>query len=368
MKVLEVFGEPFAFGGQEAYIINVLQHIDMTDLQMDFFTPYFFDNDHYRRIIEEKGGKIIALDLPFNPGGLRLAVAKPLSRFLKENAYDAVHIHSGSLSILAICAAVAKRRGVKKIIVHSHCAAEKKTMKYRAVRLATKPFMACCPTDYCACSVLAGEWKYSKRIVKNKLRVLNNGVDLDRFAYNGEIGRSIRQKWQIADDTFVVGHVGRFSHQKNHAFLVEVFAAVKKMRPNSKLMLVGAGELEGEVRAQVQALGLQEDVIFVGTVSNVHEHLWAMDVFALPSRAEGLPIVAVEAQAAGLPVVASDAVTEETKLTDSMSFLSLSDTPERWATALCEATASKTSPAQALAEKGYDVASAAASVRALYFK
>lgn len=368
MKVLELFGEPFAFGGQEAYIINVLQHIDMTDLQIDFLTPYSVDNENYKKIIEEKGGKITAFNLPFNPGGLRFSIKKPLNRFLKENHYDVVHIHSGSISVLALCSAIAKKHHVKKIIVHSHSAGEKKTLKNTVTRLAAMPILAHCPTDYCACSVLAGEWKYSRRIVNKKLRILNNGVDLNKFAYNAAKGKEIRQKWGISDESFVVGNVGRFCYEKNQSFLVNVFAEVKKIKPDSKLMLIGIGDTQDSIREQVNTLGLQNDVIFVGAVNNVYEHLWAMDVFALPSWFEGMPIVLIEAQAAGLPAVVSQNVTSDAKLIDEVTFLSLEETPAVWAEAICKMPRPDPASSETIAKKGYDIVGTSAAVRQLYLE
>ena len=88
----------------------------------------------------------------------------------------------------------------------------------------------------------------------------------------------------------------------------------------SILLLIGEGELEDEIKAKVYRLGLDECVIFAGTCSNVNEMYQAMDVFVLPSRYEGLPVVGVEAQAAGLPCLFSINVTKETKLLNNVFF------------------------------------------------
>ncbi len=369
MKVLEVFGEPFSVGGQEAFIMNVLQHIDMKDLQIDFLTPYYCDNQYYTSIVEEKGGKVFAFDLPFNPGGLRSSIIKPLDAFFKNNKYDVIHIHSGSISALMICAAIAKKNHIKKIIVHSHATAEKKTLKYRVIKLISMPFMAVCPTDYCACSVPAGEWKFSKRIVKNKLVVLNNGIDLKKFSISPENRRKIRKQLGISDDTFVVGNAGRFSYEKNQQFTVSVFKEIKKLRKNSKLILVGDGDDKEKIISLVEELGLSDDVIFTGVVNNVNEYMQAMDVFLFPSVFEGLGMVAIEAQAVGLPVVASDTVPTDVGIMDNVKFISLKESHKVWAQTVCNIQRlTDSNPEDVLSKNGYNIDSTANMVREIYVK
>lgn len=367
MKVLELFGEPISHGGEEAFVINMLEHIDRSNLQIDFLTPYYCDNPFYQNIVEKAGGKVIALNLPFNPGGLRTSIIKPVNQFLKGNEYDVVHIHSGSISILALGSAVAKHNHIKRIIVHSHCAAEKKTIKHRLVKLFSSPFMFHCPTDYCACSQAAGECKFSRRIAKNKLIVLKNGVDLDQYSYHINRRQEIREGLHISPEEFVVGHVGRFSYQKNQEFLISIFDEFKKIRKDSKLMLIGTGDDMDKIKKQVEVLDLSEDVLFLGTVNDVFNYMQAMDVLAFPSRFEGLPIVAVEAQAAGLPVIASDAVTGSVKLTDAVEFLSLNMEPKLWADRISQlATLQRKSDTESIRKHRYDIKQTAGEVRALY--
>lgn len=369
MKVLELFGEPISHGGEEAFVINVLEHIDMTDLQIDFLTPYYCDNPFYQDIVEKRGGKVVALNLPFNPGGFRTSIIKPLNQYLKNNEYDVIHIHSGSISILALGAAVAKRNHIKEIIVHSHCSAEKKTMKYRLVKLFSTPFMFFCPTDYCACSQAAGEWKFPRLIAENKLIILKNGIDLDRFSYNLNQRQEIREALHISPEEFVIGHVGRFSYQKNQEFLVSIFREVKKIRSDSKLMFVGDGENMDKVRDQIDALGFNDDALFIGTVNDVFYYMQAMDVLAFPSRFEGYPIVTVEAQAIGLPVIASDAVTDSVKLSNAVEFLPLSIEPKLWADRICQMTTlERESNTESIRNHGYDIKQTADEVRALYMR
>ncbi|MDO5406081.1 MAG: glycosyltransferase [Eubacteriales bacterium] len=328
-KILEVLGEPIENGGQEAFVFNVLANMDLSRARVDVFTPYHCDNTYYKSMIENSGGRIIAMELPFAPGNSRINIMKPLSEYLKNNHYDVVHVHSGSISVLAEVAFVARINHVKKIIVHSHCAAEKKTIKYGLAKLASLPIMHFCPTDYFACSQVAGDWKFSRRIAQNKLLILKNGVDLKKFAPNSEVREMYRKKLAVSGETFVIGHVGRFSYQKNHEYLIDVFEKVRSQHNDSVLLLIGEGEDFDRIQKLVHNKHLRDSVIFLGNVDNVNDYMQIMDVFLLPSHFEGLPIVGVEAQAAGLPIFVSNNVSPELKLSPTIEFLDLDD-QEKW--------------------------------------
>lgn len=331
VRVLEAFGEPFSNGGQEAFIMNVLQNIDMSDLCIDFYTPYYCDNDYYKSIIEEKGGKVYEVGLNFAPGSSRLDIIKPLKQLLKKEKYDVIHIHSGSISCLAYSALAASMCGVKKIIVHSHSPALKKTLKYRLVKFVTSPIMAVCPTHYFACSKEAGEWKFSKRICKKKLEIVKNGIDVNKFVFNAEIRNNIRKSLEVEDNCFLIGHVGRFSKEKNHEFLIDIMSEVIKKNSNSKLLLIGTGDEVENIKSKVNDLGLNDYVIFFGTTPNVNDYLQAMDCFVLPSLYEGLPVSTVESQAAGLKTICSNVMTSQVKITNLFEFMPLLDSAEKWA-------------------------------------
>ncbi len=157
-----------------------------------------------------------------------------------------------------------------------------------------------------------------------------NGIDLDRFAYNSEVRAQVRaqMKWE---NRFVVGHVGRFNHQKNHTFLIDIFAEIHKRDADAILALFGVGELQEKIREKVRQLGLEECVYFYGASDCMDRMYQGMDVFLLPSNFEGLPVSGVEAQAAGLPSVLADTITREVAVDDHMRFLSLKEPPEAWA-------------------------------------
>ena len=279
MKVLEVFGEPISNGGQESFVINLIDHMDISEMTVDLLTPYDCDNEYYKNKVQNWGGKIIAFGLKFQPGKSRFNINKHINDYLKHNPYDVVHIHSGSISVLAIMAYFAKKNGVKKVITHSHCAVEHINLKNKILRTLAGIVMKSCVDEYCACSKIAGESKYTQDIVKNKMIVLNNGVDLSKFQYNTNIRENIRQKYAISKDTFVVGHVGRFSYQKNHAYLLKIFKELIKQEKNAMLMLVGSGELESEIKIQVDEFGLKNRVLYCGNVNNVNDYMQAMDIF-----------------------------------------------------------------------------------------
>ena len=367
VRVLEVFGEPISNGGQESFVINIVQHINHAHLAIDMLTPYYCDNSYYEDIVKSFGGTIYTFGLSFEPGKSRFNINDKIDAFFKEHPYDVVHIHSGSISILCIMAHFAKKNHVKKIIVHSHCAAEHKTLKYRLTRMASYPYIMSAPTDYCACSVVAGEWKYPKAIVDHKLKVLKNGVDLEKFAFNEETKCEIRKKLAIPEDAFVLGHVGRFSYQKNHEYLIRIFAEVRKRNEHAVLMLIGDGENKPDVKKQIEELHLTDSVRFCGLVNNVNDYMQAMDVVVLPSRYEGLPIVGVEAQAAGLPVITSVNVSEELEISDLVTFLELKEDVSEWADKILSYEGKKREDAsEQIRSHGYDVQFTADEIEKMY--
>ena len=328
MKVLEAFGEPIADGGQEAFVFIMMDKMDMTGLKIDCLTAYDCRSEKYRSLVERLGGSVYALNLPFAPGKSRGNIRKPFREFLKEHHFDVVHIHSGSISVLAVMAEEAGKAGVKKVIVHSHVNGENDNLKHKFLRFLASIPMSRYVNIYCACSQKAADWKFEPRYAK-KTHIIKNGIDTERFSYN-PVKRTEMRKELGYKDKFVIGHVGRFNYQKNHEFLIDVFDAVSQRDSSSRLLLVGAGEEMDKIRNLVKKKHQEECVTLTGSVTNVQDYLQAMDVFVLPSRFEGLGIAAIEAQCSGLPVIASDVVPRDATVAD-MKFLPLSASADQWA-------------------------------------
>ena len=144
---------------------------------------------------------------------------------------------------------------------------------------------------------------------------------------------------------------------------------MRKINPNTHLVIIGTGELEEKLKQQAKTLGIDKDVTFTGVLSNVNEWYSAIDVFAMTSLYEGLPVVAVEAQAADLPCVLTDTITPEVKVTEKVQFLGLYDEPTKWAKAILDVKPNERKSRKAeLQEAGYDITFEAKRMQDLYLK
>ena len=182
-----------------------------------------------------------------------------------------------------------------------------------------------------ACSNNAAEWMFSKYDIENsKVKVINNGIDEKKFIYNEKMRLEYRKKLNLKNK-FVMVHVGRFTYQKNHEFLIDIFNSVYLKYDKSVLLLIGEGVLEDKIKEKVELLKLQNSVIFYGLSDEIYNILQAADVFVFPSHYEGLPVVGIEVQAAALMSVASDNITNEIKITDYWKSISLDKSSEEWA-------------------------------------
>ncbi len=214
-----------------------------------------------------------------------------------------------------------------------------------------------------ACSKAAGIFLFGRN---KAFRIVPNAIDLSRFDAALSCRQETRNALGVEEDEILLGHIGRFAEQKNHRFLIAVFEDFCRIHPRAKLLCIGDGDLEGEIRGMVSKAGLNEKVIFVGRKKDVVPFLEAMDVFVFPSLYEGLGIVAIEAQAVGLPVFASVHVPEEANLTGLCTFLELEDV-RQWSNAILESiSVRRQSRIPEIRAKGYDIAEAAGLLQEYY--
>ena len=286
------------YGGVEMVVMNYYRHMDRSRVQFDFFALEGSTLPQ-REEIERLGGRVYVVPKYTH----LLQYEQEIGRLFRQNGYQIVHSHMNTLSVLSLWGA--KRAGVPNRIAHNHSTVGRGEGAKNVMKYLLRPFATVYPTRLCACSRTAGSWLYGEK----PFRVFNNAIELDRFTYDAAKRKAVRQELGLEDE-LVLGHVGRFCYAKNHEFLLDVMAEVCKQRPDAVLLLIGEGESEAAARRKAEALGLQENVRFLGRQSDPAKFYQAMDAFVLPSRYEGLGIVLIEAQAAALPVICSTEVAE----------------------------------------------------------
>ena len=181
-------------------------------------------------------------------------------------------------------------------------------------------------THWLACGKAAAINGWGERAVrKGKVTILPNAIDPERFKFNENARKEIRARYGFGENDFVIGHVGRFFPEKNHKFIIGLFAEYSRMHDNSKLMLVGNGPLQAYIQDLVKQRSLEEKVVFAGLQKDVVGFYSAMDVLLLPSTREAFPMTLVEAQYNGLPCIVSTAVPKETAITDNIFPLPIDD-------------------------------------------
>lgn len=325
LRVLQVVTK-MERGGLETFIMNMYRNVDRARVQFDFLChregDFAYDDE-----IKRLGGRIYRVPR-CNP--LDLRYLRAIDGFFSGHPYRVVHSHIDCMSALPLAAA--RRHGTVVRIAHSHNSRQDRDIKY-PIKMLCKRFIRREATDLFACGVEAGRWMFGT----DDFTVVRNAIDVDEYAFDGTRRERTRRDLGVPEGTLVIGHVGRFMPQKNHAFILDVFAEVLRLRPDAVLLLIGDGELRAVREQQAADLGISDSVKFLGVRSDVPDLMQAMDVFLMPSLYEGLPLVLVEAQAAGLPCVISDSIPTDCDMDgSSITRLSLGASVIQWATKVAE--------------------------------
>lgn len=318
-------------GGRTEYALRIWNHIDKERFQCDFAT--MCNKLDFAEKLESQGCKIHYISAYSEVDPFKFA--EEINRILDEG-YDVLHLHTSWWRGFDV-ENIAKARNVPKVIVHAHNSGVSDVSmitdmtRERAEKLHyfwQKEVTENIATDFLACSPEASEWLFADRISKDKIKIVPYTIDIKDYLFNSRTRNEYREKLGIEESNYVIGHVGRFTCQKNHAFLIDVFKKISAKLPYAILLLIGKGELELEIRNRVVHYNLEDKVRFLGVRDDVACLMQVMDLFAFPSRFEGCPIALTEAQAADLQCVVSETITPMSKITDKVDFLPLES--QKW--------------------------------------
>lgn len=325
-RILYINGGIMAQGGIESFMMNYYRHIDRNKIQIDFVV-HGFEKGYYDDEIKALGGVIY--NIPVKSKNYNGNI-KSLKKIFNSKKYVLIHSHLDAMNTVVL--RIAKQCGIPIRIAHSHNTNHltNNKLKIRLNEIARKNIKKYA-THLFACSEDAGRWLFGDKAFENgEILIINNAIDLDNYKFDKDIRLKMRKKLNLETET-VYGHVGRFDYQKNHEFILEVFKEVVKEKPDSKLLLVGNGHLKEKILNQVNNLKLSDNVILMGTRSDIADLVSVMDVFIFPSLFEGLGMVLIEAQANGLNCIASTNLPKEVRQTELVTFLSLSLGAKKWA-------------------------------------
>lgn len=344
-------------GGLETMLMNYYRNIDRNKIQFDFLV-HRKERADYDDEIETMGGRIYRISR-LNP--FSIAYRNELKHFFEmHREYQMIHVHQDCLSSVAL--KIGKQCGIPIRIAHSHNASQDKNLKY-LIKMFYKQSIAKYATHLLACSKEAGQWMFGGA----DFQILNNAIDAEKYTYNENVRKQLRDEMVILPNELVVGHVGRFFYQKNHDFLIDIFEALTK-KVSCKLLLVGDGELRTKIEDRVRAKKLEDRVIFTGIREDVANLMQAMDVFVFPSLYEGLGIVGIEAQASGLPCFFSERVPSEAMIIEPVKKLSLSQSSDYWAMQIFQMkNINRKDTYREICEAGYDIKENAERLQKYYF-
>lgn len=321
-RVLQII-RSMGYGGAETFIMNLYRNMDRNKIQFDFLV----NNDgKYDEEIKELGG--IIYKIPYITEVGQFKYVRELKKFFESHPeYQVIHSHIDQVS--GIIVETANRCKIKKIISHSHNTKNSNGILGRGYKRYLQSKINKNTTDKLACGINAAKWLYKKKW--QNATIINNGIDVEKFKYSENNRENMRKELNISESTIVIGHIGRFSKQKNHTFLVDIFYEFQKNNSDSILVLLGEGVLREKIKEKIEKLGIKDKVIILDNRPDTYKIYSAFDILLFPSLFEGLSVVLIEAQFNGLKILTSENIDKNTDITGNVFYKRLNESPKEWA-------------------------------------
>lgn len=243
-------------------------------------------------------------------------------RLIKTIKPDIIECHQDLANFFPLIAA--RIAGARVRIAHIHSSNTDVKMP-KPILAFMKYLIKANATERAACSITAGQFIYGNLTFK----VIPNAINMIEYRFDNSIRKQLRAELNLSD-AFIIGHVGRFTKAKNHIRLFHIFKVIREKKSHAKLLLIGGGELEEELKRASNLMNLSEHIIFLGETNNVEKYYSAMDIMIIPSLYEGGPMAAIEGQANGLPIMLSNMVDPSVEILKTTKLQSLKTSSQQW--------------------------------------
>jgi sugar transferase (PEP-CTERM/EpsH1 system associated) len=287
-------------GGMEFGILKLMAGLGSEDFEHRFCTTRKFDDDFVRAYGLER-----MLDVAAGNGkGLQFPLFR-LKNIFQHYRPHIVHTRNWG----ALEAVPAARLAGVPVVIHSEHGYEVDNLRGLPIRQRLFRKMAYGMTDvvFAVTRELRNYHARQSWTDPERVRVVYNGVDTDRFAPNAQTRIRVRSDLGIAETTCLIGSVGRMVPIKDYGTLLNAADRLLTLGADVSVLLVGSGPELDSLQRQAGAIeSLRSRVHFLGSSDQVPDLLNAMDVFVLPSLGEGMSNTILESMASGLPVVVTD--------------------------------------------------------------
>lgn len=354
LRVLQV-GMTRNLGGIETYLIEQFRHLDKSKIDYDFVNITGEYSICYEDEILASGSKIFKV-VSRHKNPLLHYWQWFIILLQNKGVYDVIVLNTNSLEYV-FPLVLGKVFGIPVRVIHSHNSGfeNKQGLARRLLVGMNKKLLAWSANLRFACSKFAGQWMFKD----NPYHVIYNAIDIRKYDANPVVRNETRQSLELHSELTLL-HVGRFSYQKNHSFLLDIFKKVHQNQPDSVLLLVGDTSEESvfltEVKQKIKEYGLEDSIRLLGRRDDVNKIMQAADILVMPSFFEGLTVVGIEAQASDLPLLLSATVTRELGLLPSTQFISLEAGAKAWGEIIVNSKQhSRQSRYEELKAAGYDI-------------
>ena len=330
IRVAAVMGKMHA-GGKKNLVMEYYRHIDRSRVQFDFLCDSD-SNSVPKEEIEELGGRVYMIP----PYQNIFSNMNTMKKIFVENKYPILHGYNSTMNIFAML--VGKQCGIP-VRINESISMGHPSDKKNIIKNVLKPFSKCFATHYMSNGEVCGRWQFGDELFDaGKVAVFKTVIDTEKHQYDPELREKCRCEFGLSDN-IVIGHIGRFTAQKNTLFIIDIFKEIVNKEPKAKLLMIGHGDLEEEMMNRVKKYKLEDKVINLGKREDIHQFYNAMDCFLLPSLYEGLPVVGVEAECCGLPMFFSTEIPRESSPCEGIGyFIGLDKSAEVWADKVLEET------------------------------
>ncbi|WP_438838456.1 glycosyltransferase [Streptococcus pluranimalium] len=352
IRILHMIGS-LNIGGSQTMVMNLYRNLNREKIQFDFIVDRK-DELFYAQEIEELGGRIYYF--PTFNGKNIFSLKKLWKAFLQEHDnYKAIHFHVRSYISLII--PTIKKFNIP-IISHSHSISSGSDFSAKIKNILQYPIRYQA-NYFLACSDEAGMWLFGKNILRNKnYFTVKNAIDGEKYFFDENLRDSVRSEFGLTESQYLFGSVGRATQVKNQLFLIEIFYELQK-EIDSKLIIIGDGELLPLLKNRAEELGIGNKCIFPGNIKNVEKYYHAMDSFIFPSLWEGLGISVVEAETSGLKCFVSNNVPKSVDIGSNLiNVIDLEHGASLWADEIVnKLDYNRVSPIKDFYVSGYDIRS-----------